>query len=150
MPPKIKAEVSPAHISPENVNQNNLLNFCEQRFSAEEFKKIEMAYEAAYTAHEGISRDIGGEYVWHPINIAVILIKELGERDCRSIVAALLHDVVEDTEYFHTHSDPDNKKVIDALADIDKQFGDEDITDMVMALIQSEIKDLKGKFTSFL
>lgn len=58
-------------------------------------EKIEMAYELAQRAHAGQMRLSGEPYVIHPIAVACILV-DLG-MDSDSIVAALLHDVVEDT-----------------------------------------------------
>lgn len=107
-----KRERASNHISPENVNQNNLLHFCEQNFSKEGFGFISRAWDIAHEAHMGVIRKTGGEYVWHPINVAVILVREFGLiKDWKMIVAALLHDVVEDTEFFHNNQDPDNKKL---------------------------------------
>ncbi|MBQ4100329.1 MAG: bifunctional (p)ppGpp synthetase/guanosine-3',5'-bis(diphosphate) 3'-pyrophosphohydrolase, partial [Oscillospiraceae bacterium] len=57
--------------------------------------KIEKAYEIAEKAHDGQRRESGEAYVTHPVAVAIILV-ELG-MDTDSLVAALLHDVVEDT-----------------------------------------------------
>ncbi len=56
---------------------------------------ITRAYQTALTAHEGQKRVSGEPYVMHPIHVAEILV-QLG-MDTDTIVAALLHDVVEDT-----------------------------------------------------
>ena len=56
---------------------------------------IERAYNLANTAHEGQLRRSGAPYISHPLSVGVILVN-LG-MDTESIVAALLHDVVEDT-----------------------------------------------------
>ncbi len=57
--------------------------------------KIKSAYEFASTAHRGQKRDSGEDYIHHPLEVAAI-VHELG-MDTTSIIAALLHDVVEDT-----------------------------------------------------
>ncbi len=57
---------------------------------------IQKAYDFAAAAHEGQFRKSGEKYINHPTAVAIILI-ELG-MDSESVVAALLHDVVEDTE----------------------------------------------------
>ena len=67
------------------------------------------AFEFAKKAHEGQLRKSGEAYVHHPIEVATIM-TEL-EMDIPSIEAALLHDVVEDTDY--------------TLDDIKKEFGDD-------------------------
>ena len=57
---------------------------------------IEKAYNLAEKMHEGQFRKTGEAYVEHPIAVAAIVL-ELG-LDSTSIAAALLHDVVEDTD----------------------------------------------------
>ncbi len=59
-------------------------------------KKITAAYEYAQSKHEGQFRESGEPYITHPIAVAQILV-ELG-MDTDTICAALLHDVVEDTD----------------------------------------------------
>lgn len=61
-------------------------------------EKIERAYRFAAAAHAGVRRRSGEPYILHPISVAKIVISELG-LGSTSICAALLHDVVEDTEY---------------------------------------------------
>ncbi len=59
---------------------------------------IERAFRFAKEAHSGIRRRSGEPYIMHPIAVAKIVSKEIG-LGSTSICAALLHDVVEDTEY---------------------------------------------------
>lgn len=59
---------------------------------------IKKAFTFAKNAHEGIRRLSGEPYILHPIAVAEIVCKEIG-LGSTSICAALLHDVVEDTEY---------------------------------------------------
>ena len=59
---------------------------------------IERAFRFAKKAHHGVRRRSGEPYIMHPIAVARIVIAELG-LGSTSICAALLHDVVEDTEY---------------------------------------------------
>lgn len=64
-------------------------------------KKVEIirrAYSFAKEAHKGIRRRSGEPYILHPIAVAKIVSQEIG-LGSTSICAALLHDVVEDTEY---------------------------------------------------
>lgn len=62
-----------------------------------ELKIIDKAFETANSFHQGQLRRSGEPYIIHPIAVANILV-DLG-MDYQSIVAALLHDVVEDTDY---------------------------------------------------
>lgn len=59
---------------------------------------IERAYQFAKEAHKGIRRRSGEPYILHPIAVAKIASQEIG-LGSTSICAALLHDVVEDTDY---------------------------------------------------
>ena len=74
---------------------------------SEEKALIKAAYELAWRAHRGQKRESGEPYIQHPLNIALTLVKM--NLDTETVAAALLHDVVEDTEY--------------TLGDIEKQFG---------------------------
>lgn len=59
---------------------------------------IKKAYQFAKAAHAGVRRRSGEPYIIHPIAVAHIVCKDIG-LGSTSICAALLHDVVEDTEY---------------------------------------------------
>ena len=63
---------------------------------AYDLAKITQAYEVAEKAHEGQFRTSGDPYITHPIAVASILLDYCMDTD--TICAALLHDVVEDTE----------------------------------------------------
>lgn len=65
-------------------------------FSPEDVEQIDKAFNTANKAHEGQLRCSGQPYVIHPILVAKI-VAELG-MDKESVIAALLHDVVEDTD----------------------------------------------------
>ncbi len=62
-----------------------------------DFDLITRAFEIAYSRHVGQLRRSGDPYIIHPIEVAVIL-AELG-MDEETIIAGIMHDVVEDTEY---------------------------------------------------
>lgn len=59
---------------------------------------IKRAYFLAKEAHQGVRRRSGEPYLLHPIAVAQIAVDEIG-LGVKSVVAALLHDVVEDTDY---------------------------------------------------
>ena len=64
----------------------------------EEFQVIRRAFEFAHEAHKDVRRLSGEPYILHPIAVAKIVVSEIG-LGYKSITAALLHDVVEDTSY---------------------------------------------------
>jgi len=67
-----------------------------RQYDQDEIDKIVSAYEFARDAHEGQCRYSGEPYIMHPVAVADILF-DLG-MDYESVIAALLHDTVEDTE----------------------------------------------------
>ena len=74
---------------------DDLIASVTETMNEEEIGHIRRAYEIAYEAHEGQYRRSGEPYIIHPVQVACILYK-LG-MDSESMIAALLHDVVEDT-----------------------------------------------------
>lgn len=65
---------------------------------ASELAIVQKAFDFANEAHKGVRRRSGEPYILHPIAVAKIVVSNIG-LGCKSIVAALLHDVVEDTSY---------------------------------------------------
>ena len=65
---------------------------------ASELDMVQKAFDFANEAHKGVRRRSGEPYILHPIAVAKIVVSNIG-LGYKSIVAALLHDVVEDTNY---------------------------------------------------
>ncbi|MDX1363064.1 RelA/SpoT family protein [Arenibacter latericius] len=86
-----------------------LLRISYQTLTDEDKKLIRSAFDVAVDAHKDQRRKSGEAYIFHPIAVAKIVASEIG-LDAVSIASALLHDVVEDTEY--------------TLADIERMFGE--------------------------
>ncbi len=63
-----------------------------------ELEVVQKAFDFANEAHKGVRRRSGEPYILHPIAVAKIVVSNIG-LGYKSIVAALLHDVVEDTDY---------------------------------------------------
>ncbi len=87
---------------------DDLLNNCIHCNTEEDRKLIIKAFNFASDAHRSMRRKSGEPYIVHPISVAKIVNHEIG-LGVKSVVAALLHDVVEDTDY--------------TLEDIEAQFG---------------------------
>jgi len=66
--------------------------------SDQDMEFIQKAFYFAKDAHRGVRRKAGDPYIVHPIAVARIVVEEIG-LGVKSVVAALLHDVVEDTDY---------------------------------------------------
>ncbi|MEI6817672.1 MAG: RelA/SpoT family protein, partial [Bacteroidota bacterium] len=84
----------------------NLLKACKP--TKEGKKTIRQAFDTALEAHSEMRRKSGEPYIYHPIAVAQIVAEEIG-LSTTSVVAALLHDVVEDTDT--------------TLEDIERMFG---------------------------
>ncbi|MFL2639353.1 MAG: RelA/SpoT family protein [Flavobacteriaceae bacterium] len=88
------------------VKENNLiakeykelLKISYQSLSNEDRKLIRLAFNTSVDAHKNQRRKSGEPYVFHPIAVAKIVASKIG-LDATCIAAALLHDVIEDTEY---------------------------------------------------
>lgn len=76
----------------------NLLKSCKPNTSDEEKKLIRKAFYMAVEAHKDMRRKTGEPYIYHPIAVAQICTSEIG-LGTTSVICALLHDVVEDTDY---------------------------------------------------
>lgn len=87
-----------------------LLTHLSRRLSAEDVERIEQAYTLAREAHMEQKRKSGEPYIMHPVAVAKIVAEEL-RLGANPIIAAFLHDVVEDTPY--------------TIEDIRERFGDD-------------------------
>lgn len=89
-------------------------------------KIIRKAFELALKAHSNMRRKSGEPYIYHPIAVARIAAEEVG-LGTTSIVCALLHDVVEDTditlEYIEKEFGPKVANIIDGLTKMSGYFG---------------------------
>lgn len=96
----------------------DLLKYCNRSRTEENKVLLLKGFRFANNAHKGVTRKSGEPYILHPIAVAKIVAKDIG-LGTEAVVTALLHDVVEDTDY--------------TLEDIESIFG-EKITYMVDGL----------------
>ena len=95
---KAKREIdlsTPADFTPPEELYKELISRILTYHPSADITMIEKAYKVADAAHKGQLRKSGEPYIMHPLNVAIIL-AEL-ELDKETIVAGILHDVVEDT-----------------------------------------------------
>lgn len=91
--------INPEQEQKEILNRyRNLLRACADKTDKEDKRFIRKAFNLAVDAHQDMRRKSGEPYIYHPIAVAHIAAKEIG-LGATSIVCALLHDVVEDTDY---------------------------------------------------
>ena len=90
-----------AQMQDEEIIQKGFQELLNDYLATKHRKKVEIitkAFDFANQAHRGVKRLSGEPYIMHPIAVAKIVCNEIG-LGSTSICAALLHDVVEDTEY---------------------------------------------------
>ncbi|MBQ7195398.1 MAG: bifunctional (p)ppGpp synthetase/guanosine-3',5'-bis(diphosphate) 3'-pyrophosphohydrolase [Bacteroidales bacterium] len=97
--------------------------------NAREIRLVQKAFDFANEAHKNVRRRSGEPYILHPLAVAKIVVSQIG-LGCKSICAALLHDVVEDTDY--TIEDVENlfgekiASLVDGLTKIKNVLDNED------------------------
>lgn len=106
---------------------SDLYSALETKVSAEDMHRIRNAFELAAEAHKNQFRKSGLPYIIHPIEVAYIVADEL-ELGANPVIAALLHDVVEDTHY--------------TIEDIEEHFGKD-----VAHLVDIVTKKKKDKYS---
>src|SRR5579871_2865121 len=79
------------------VTLNDLLAETGQYLAPQDMERIQRAFLVADEAHRGVARRSGEPYIQHPLEVALLLADMRIDAD--GIVAALLHDVVEDTDF---------------------------------------------------
>ena len=105
------------------LNFEYLIERITAQLGAEQLAQVHRAYEVAYEAHAGQTRDEGTPYITHPIRVAVSLVDELNLFSPTLICSALLHDVIEDSNI--------------TREDIGQMFGEE-IAEVVWLLTKLE------------
>jgi GTP diphosphokinase / guanosine-3',5'-bis(diphosphate) 3'-diphosphatase len=102
-----------------------LLKFAKPLLKDDDAKIIKKAFYASLQAHKDMRRRSGEPYIYHPLAVAQIAVEEIG-LGTTSIVAALLHDVVEDTDLeiddIERDFGPKVAKIIDGLTKISGVF----------------------------
>src|SRR5690554_6212845 len=103
----------------------SLLRVTKNKRTHEETKMIRKAFDVAVEAHKDMRRKSGEPYIYHPIAVAKICAEEM-ELGATSVIAALLHDTVEDTyitlEDIEDLFGPTVRKIIDGLTKIPEVF----------------------------
>jgi GTP diphosphokinase / guanosine-3',5'-bis(diphosphate) 3'-diphosphatase len=108
-----------------------LLRISYQTLSDDDKKLIRKAFDVAVDAHKDQRRKSGEAYIFHPIAVAKIVASEIG-LGATSIAAALMHDVVEDTEItvedIERMFNPKIAQLVEGLTKISKVITDQEIS----------------------
>ena len=130
---------------PADTIDSRLTLILKEYLQPEEIDLVWKAYRLSNKAHEGQKRSSGEDYISHPVSVACIAAKF--HLDAASIQAALLHDVVEDTqvtlEDIATQFSPQVAKIVEGLSKLEKiHFNDathaqaENFRKMLLAMSQ--------------
>src|SRR5210317_2389884 len=105
---------------------NELLNSIEYKTDTADQKLIQRAFSLAKDAHKGVHRKSGEPYITHPLAVAQIVATEIGLGPT-GIATALMHDVVEDSDYtlmdIENMFNPNIARLIDGLTKISGVVG---------------------------
>lgn len=80
------------------LNFEYLIERVTPKLDPEDVAQVYRAYEVAYDAHNGQTRDEGTPYIVHPVRVAVSIVDELSLYSPALVCSALLHDVIEDSD----------------------------------------------------
>ncbi|QTE28036.1 RelA/SpoT family protein [Pengzhenrongella sicca] len=123
-----------------------LLQAIRANFPKSDLAAIEQAYAVAERAHRGQLRKSGDPYITHPVAVATIL-AELG-MTTPTLVAALLHDTVEDTDYsldeLRRDFGPEVAMLVDGVTKLDKvTYGDAAQAETVRKMVVAMSRDIR-------
>ncbi|MCR9063413.1 MAG: RelA/SpoT family protein [Cytophagales bacterium] len=103
----------------------DILKMAKPYLQGDDLKQIRKAFDISMDAHKEMRRKSGEPYIYHPLDVAMICVEEIGLGPT-AIVCALLHDVVEDTELtlddIEGQFGPKVAKIIDGLTKIAENF----------------------------
>lgn len=139
---------------PQQIELDNLLSLCHEYLEECDDRLVERAFKLCYKAHYGVTRSSGEPYYLHPVEVATIVIKEIGIDDL-SVAAALLHDTVEDTdvtlEDISREFGPQVRSIIDGLTKISGVFQNKGVkqAEAFMKLLLSMAEDLRVVMIKF-
>ena len=111
-----------------------------------DFGEIDRAFAVAYRAHDGQKRKSGEPYITHPVAVARIL-ADMG-MNTSTLVAALLHDTVEDTDYSLEQLEKDFGSevamLVDGVTKLDKvQYGQAAQAETVRKMVVAMARDVR-------
>ena len=127
---------------------DKLLEKIDENNTSIDKKMVEKAFYFAESAHSGQKRESGEDYIIHPVDVACILV-EMG-LDTSTIIAGLIHDVIEDTKY--TYDDvaerfsPEVANLVDGVTKLGKikfQTKEEEQANNVRKMLLAMTKDIR-------
>ncbi len=133
---------------------NSLLETCKNNLSSVNEELIRKAFRLSYEAHKNDFRASGEPYFIHPYEVARIVAEEMPLDDI-SVISALLHDVVEDTDisldFIHQEFGKEVAEIVDGVTKIGGVFRGQYITqaENYRKMLLSMIKDVRVILVKF-
>jgi GTP diphosphokinase / guanosine-3',5'-bis(diphosphate) 3'-diphosphatase len=133
---------------------NELLELCHARLDETDDELVSLAFKLCCKSHEGVNRASGEPYYLHPVEVAKIMADDFNIDD-ESVVAALLHDTVEDTsvtlDMVESMFNPIVRHLIDGVTKISGVFESRDTkqAETFMKLILSMAEDIRVVLIKF-
>ncbi|MDA3859939.1 MAG: bifunctional (p)ppGpp synthetase/guanosine-3',5'-bis(diphosphate) 3'-pyrophosphohydrolase [Melioribacteraceae bacterium] len=133
---------------------DDLLKICKSHLSKVDEDMISRAFKLSFEAHKNDFRSSGEPYFLHPYQVAIIVASEMPLDDI-SVVVALLHDVVEDTdfslEFIAKEFSQEVADIVDGVTKISGVFTGQDLTqaENYRKLLLSMIKDIRVILVKF-
>ncbi len=115
-----------------------LLAECKNKIENPDLELITKGFNFCLEGHKDITRQSGTPYYTHPLNVAIILLREFPIYDVKSVIACLLHDTIEDVEQIEEST-------------ISKEFGEEiaEIVSAVTKISHEETSKLQNKASTY-
>jgi RelA/SpoT family (p)ppGpp synthetase len=132
----------------------DLLQTCRQNLPSVSEKLIEKAFQLSYESHKNDFRASGEPYFNHPYEVALIVAREIPLDDV-SVISALLHDVVEDTDisldFLSKEFNKEVSEIVDGVTKIGGVFKGQEITqaENYRKLLLSMVKDVRVILVKF-
>lgn len=139
---------------------DELLNVCRENLRSVNEDLIRKAFQFSYECHKNDFRASGEPYFYHPYEVAMIVAREIPLDDV-SVVSALLHDVVEDSDikldFIAKEFGSDVAEIVDGVTKMGSLFKDQEIlktedqrkTENYRKLLLSMIKDVRVIIVKF-
>ncbi len=131
-----------------------LLEICEKNLPSTDKELVQKAFKLSFEAHKNDTRASGEPYFNHPYEVAMIVAKEIPLDDI-SVISALLHDVVEDTEFslqfLENEFTKEIAEIVDGVTKISGVFRGHEITqaENYRKLLLSMVKDVRVILVKF-
>ncbi len=133
---------------------DDLLNYCKSNLRSVNEELIKKAFVLSYESHKNDFRASGEPYFYHPYEVATIVAREIPLDDI-SVISALLHDVVEDSdislEFISKEFGSEVAEIVDGVTKIGGVFKGQEITqaENYRKLLLSMIKDVRVILVKF-